>query len=319
MKYNIKLSDGNAAASRGGANDNIEKLTVECPTDEIWAIAYLIKRLSYFDDIEDGLSDRDFKNEILDYWGVDTFDDDEKLVSVLKMSKEDFENHNFDDIDGGTPWILSIKDETGKELYDSPYWPETEEDYMDYDEAYDYLISYGADPDSAEKILDELAEVGYFEEALDQAIEELPEPLDEQVTTTCMDYDEAYDYIVAKGLAGDTAEYILDNMLDNLDEYTKDTLDQAIDDILIMPLEEGNRIKLEEVIRETLPEYKNRKVTKAEYEWLVDKLCDAYERELADNDMAPDELDVDIYGIIDICEAGSRKMESIIHRLVDLD
>lgn len=226
MKYNIKLSDGNAAASRGGANDNIVELAVECSTDEIWAIAYLIKRLSYFDDIEDGLSDRDFKHEILDYWGVDTLDDDEKLVSILKMSKEDFEDHNLDDIDGGTPWILSIKDETGKELYDSPYWPETEEDYMDYDEAYYYLISYGVDPDSAEEILDELAESGYFEEALDQAIEELPEPLDTKVTTTCMDYDEAYNYLIAKGLDTDTAE----ELLDEVGDYTKEALDQAIDD-----------------------------------------------------------------------------------------
>lgn len=160
MKYEVKWSDGNAAASRGGAPDERVDTTVECDPKDIWTVLRLMKYTGYLGDINGGLEDPEFKEEIFDYFGVDSYDpDDEDLSPFLKTTQKTFENCNMDDIDDGDPWVLSVTDGSGNVLYECN---EGSTRGLDYDEAYDYLKYVLRIPhEGAEQILDDLDEYTY--------------------------------------------------------------------------------------------------------------------------------------------------------------
>ena len=179
MKYKVTWSDGTAAASRGGRPDKIVHTTIECDMEDIWTVLRLMKVIGYLCDVDGGLEDSEFKEEIFDYFGVDSYDpDDEDLSPFLKTTQKTFEDCNLDDIDGGEPWVISVTDSSGNVLYECEYEDENAE--MDYDEAYEYLIDdVGVDSRTAGEILDDLDE--YTKSALNAAVDDLEEASEEEV------------------------------------------------------------------------------------------------------------------------------------------
>jgi len=118
IRYDLVWSDGRAAASRGGQNDNIVHTHINAENEqEMWKLAYLLRRLSLIKSasmknlpsIKDEMEDAGYEDyEIEEMLNRDDYD--EKALDSI----------NLDDIDGGDPWIISIS-VNGNEIYNCGY------------------------------------------------------------------------------------------------------------------------------------------------------------------------------------------------------
>lgn len=128
--YKIKWSDGNGAASRGTDCDHVVRTTVQAENDaEALKIVYICRVCKYLKDVN-GLNDEDFVQAVKDYCD-DIEEDTDYLLDINPAeSEENLDEINLDDIDGGDPWVISITDEGGKELYDGGYEVPDEQDML---------------------------------------------------------------------------------------------------------------------------------------------------------------------------------------------
>lgn len=129
LKYNVLWSDGNAAASRGGSSDNYVRTHINVENqNDMWKLAYLLRKLQLLKSASiKNLNS--IKEELEDYG----YDDDEidELLNKDDYSEDDLDDINFDGIDGGDPWIISIT-LNGKEIYNCGCESYSEDDDEDW-------------------------------------------------------------------------------------------------------------------------------------------------------------------------------------------
>jgi hypothetical protein len=236
MKYKVIWSDGNAAASRGRAPDEEVNTTIECDPKDIWAVLYMMNYIGWLSDINGGFEDPSFKAEILDYFGVDSYDDaadedGERMIEIFKSTKNDFEDVNLDGIDGGDPWVLRIEDASGNVLYEC----DNNNEELDYDDAYDYLKYVLRIPsEGAKQILDDLDKYTYLaleaaasnlddrEQYIDDATDELTESLQSpgENKSTELTEEEVKKYLIDNGFPESSAQYVASlSQTDSPDRY----------------------------------------------------------------------------------------------------
>lgn len=129
-KYDVLWSDGNGAASRGMSNDNFVKTHITAENEsEMYKIAYLLRHAQL-------LKSASIKNlkSIKDCLIDDGYEEDEIKDEFEKndYGESDLDDINLDMIDGGDPWIVTIK-LNGEEVYncgmDMDYNEDDDEDW----------------------------------------------------------------------------------------------------------------------------------------------------------------------------------------------
>lgn len=116
-EYTVKWSDGEAAASRGTDMDSAFISVIHAKdNDEALRIAHLMRRICLLNEEVDGSEDEELLDEAYIY-GLE----EDEIATILSENDpaRELDNINMDGIDGGDPWIISIKDPDGNLIYDN--------------------------------------------------------------------------------------------------------------------------------------------------------------------------------------------------------
>ena len=130
-KYDVLWSDGNGAASRGMSSDNYVKTHINAETEsEMYKIAYLLRMAQRLKSAS-SKNLKSLKDYLIDDQGYEE-DEIKDIFEKNDYSESDLDEINLDGIDGGDPWIISIK-LNGEEVYncgmDMDYEEDDDEDW----------------------------------------------------------------------------------------------------------------------------------------------------------------------------------------------
>lgn len=143
-EYELLWSDGNGALSRGTESDNICYTRIKCQNvEELWTIAYLLR--AYYDILpwaNEEISSLEELTQLLEEAAEDDWDsltpvelDELPKILETKYDSDSLDDINFDDIDGGAPWIINIYDcDTNEQLYTDDYYDNNLDDFLIDDE-----------------------------------------------------------------------------------------------------------------------------------------------------------------------------------------
>jgi len=128
LDYKVRWCDGNGAASRGMDNDGYVNTHIKVENEsEMWKLAYLLRKINYTKSAS--MKNLNSIKEVLEDWGYEDYEIEEMLNK--EYSEEDLDDINLDGIDGGEPWIMSIK-LNGETIYDDGLEEDVDDDDEDW-------------------------------------------------------------------------------------------------------------------------------------------------------------------------------------------